>query len=631
MAIHQPESSIPCSPENQQRINPLKNIQLTHFSFSTKLSASFNHYKEELADILIHKKIQSVYQPIVCLKTGQIMGYEALSRGPADSPLAMPTELFAAAIKNNMLFPLEQLCRETAIKSVQGVSPAQSLFLNINPEVVNDPHFKSGTTKQLIHQESICPRQVTFEITERTAITDFTSFRKSLEHYREQGYSIAVDDAGAGYSSLQAIAELRPDYIKLDMSIIKDVDKNPLKQTMLEAMIKMAAAINSKIIAEGIETQQELTTLIKMGVHYGQGYYLSRPAFPVPPLSEAVYNHIIQTNNEHNTRRDISKRNGLGVTIGEIVQDIPTVDQNMLVSQVEKVFTDTKFDAIVILQREKPIGLLMKPKLYYHLGTNYGVSLYYGRPIERVMDKFPLIVNADLPLEAASQIAMSREEFNLYDYIIVVEDDHYVGVVSIMNLLNSITKLQISRAHNANPLTGLPGNLIIESKLKHLVATGEEFAVFYLDLDNFKVFNDKYGFEHGDKVLLYTAQALSHSLATAGSSNDFIGHVGGDDFIIITKPERAETLASFIVNKFDEDIASFYPQNDLDNGYIVAKNRQGELENFPIISLSIAITSTDNRRFANYLEIGERMAEVKRMAKSQAGSCYIFDRRCQNG
>lgn len=625
MFTNQPANDNPLTNSKNSTIQD-QNNSYTQVAVEVQSFGTSNYYREELSDILIHKKVSSVYQPIVCLRTGQIMGYEALSRGPKDHPLAMPTPLFESALKNNMLFPLEQLCRETAIKNVQGIAPTQTLFLNINPEVVNDPHFKSGTTKQLIHQEGIFPKQVTFEITERTAITDFASFRRSLEHYREQGYSIAVDDAGAGYSSLQAIAELRPDYIKLDMSIIKDVDKNPLKQTMLEAMIKMASAINSKIIAEGIETQQELTTLIRMGVHYGQGYFLSRPGFPLPVIQENVFNTIIHTNNEFNTRKDLSKRNGLGVSVGEIVQDIPTVDQNMLVSQVEKIFTDTNADAVVVLQSEKPIGLLMKPKLYYHLGTNYGVSLYYGRPVERVMDKFPLIVNADLPLEAASQIAMSREEYNLYDYIIVVQDDKYSGVVSIMNLLNSITKLQINRAHNANPLTGLPGNLIIENKLKQLVALGEDFAVLYLDLDNFKVFNDKYGFEHGDKVLLYTAQTLSHCLATAGG-NDFIGHVGGDDFIIITKPERAETIASLIVNKFDKAIPSFYPVEDLNNGFIEAKNRQNQLEKFPIIGISIAITSTENRCFSNYLEIGESMAEIKKLAKEKAGSCYVFDRR----
>ncbi|WP_371376581.1 GGDEF domain-containing protein [Sporomusa aerivorans] len=582
--------------------------------------------KAELEIIIKDRSIFPIYQPIVNLQSGRIMGYEALSRGPLGSPLHFPTQLFSTAILNKRLLALEQVCREAALKSIAALGVEQRLFLNMNAEVVKDPEFRGGLTKALLIRHGLNPDQVTFEITERTAITDFASFTRSLNHYRQQGYSIAVDDAGAGYSSLEAIATLRPNYIKLDRSIVCNVDKDPLKQSMLDAMINLAAVIKSKIIAEGIENADELALLISKGVHYGQGYLLARPGFPAPEISQEVL-HLIAEFNLQSIQVKSRLANGLGVTIGEIVEQVPTFSPATAVNTIEDVFTTQQVNGIVVVDGSRPVGLLMKDKLYYQLGTNYGISLYYRRSVERVMDKSPLIVNAELPLEAVSQMAMSREEYHLYDFVIVVQDDKFAGVVSVMSLLNNITNLQIRRAHNSNPLTGLPGNLVIEDKLKELIRIDEPFAVMYLDLDNFKAYNDKYGFEHGDKVLLVTAQILSQSIGKAGSADDFLGHIGGDDFIIITKPENVPGISASIIDLFDREIRGLYHPDDLVKGYIEGKNRKGQPEHFCIVSISIAVVFNQRQTFKNYLEIAEIAADLKKLAKEQAGSCVVYDRR----
>ncbi|MBP2634299.1 MAG: diguanylate cyclase domain protein [Firmicutes bacterium] len=582
--------------------------------------------KKELETIIKDKKISPVYQPIVDLKTGITMGYEALSRGPINSPLHYPAKLFSIAMETGNLLSLEQVCREASLKQMTALGTNQRLFLNMNAEVIKDPNFRGGLTKAFLIENGLNPAQVTFEITERTAISDFESFAKSLTHYRQQGYCIAIDDAGAGYSSLEAIAALRPNYIKLDRSIVYKVDQDPLKQAMLDAMIRLAAVINSQIIAEGIETANELAILISKGVHYGQGYFLARPAFPPPELSQEVLEVVAKFNFQDTPAKSRSSK-GLGVSIGEIVEHIPTVTPVTAVNAVEKIFTTQQANGVVIVDEGLPVGLLMKDKLYYQLGTNYGISLYYRRPVDRVMEKNPLIVDADLPLETVSQMAMSREEQHLYDFIIVTKDDKYFGSVSIMTLLNRITNLQIRRAHNSNPLTGLPGNLVIEERLKGLLDAKEPFAIMYLDLDNFKAYNDKYGFECGDQVLLLTSEIASHSISTAGSADDFLGHIGGDDFIIITKPEHVEDLSNKIINLFDHEVKTQYNPLDLSKGYIEVKNRRGQPEQFPIISISIAAISNQLKKISNYLEIAEIAADLKKYAKQRPGSCVVYDRR----
>lgn len=605
-------------------------FQATNLSFPNltfqQTPSSDTELTEELDLIIKNKRITPVYQPIANLKTGSIMGYEALSRGPSGSPLYYPSKLFSVAITNNRLLALEQVCREAALTHITALGINQRLFLNMNAEVIKDQDFRGGLTKALLLRQGLNPDQVTFEITERTAITDFDSFSKSLNHYREQGYRIAVDDAGAGYSSLEAITTLKPHYIKLDRSIVHNVDKDPLKQAMLDAMSKLSNVIHSKIIAEGIESADELAVLISKGVHYGQGYFLARPSFPLPEIPEEV----LETIAECNFRAKLTKshfRKGLGFCIGDIVEQIPTVEPSAMVSTVEKIFTRERIKGIAVVLEERPVGLLMKDKLYYHLGTNYGISLYYRRPVERVMDKIPLIVSADLPLETVSQMAMSRDEYNLYDLILVVRDNKILGAVSVMSLLNKITNLQLHRAHNSNPLTGLPGNLVIEDRLKELIDAKEPFAVMYLDLDSFKAYNDKYGFERGDKVLLLTAKVLSLSIAKSGSADDFLGHIGGDDFIIITKPDFAQNIASIIIELFDNEIKSQYNPNDLAKGYLEVQNRKGQLECFPIVSISIAVVFNREHMFTNYLEVAEVAADLKKLAKQITGSCVVYDRR----
>ena len=582
---------------------------------------------DELIRIIRDKKIQAVFQPIVNLSDASVMGYEALARGPADSPLHLPAQLFATAAKHKLLLALEHVCRESAIRDTKMLAPGQQLFINITPEVVNDPEFRNGRTKQLVLHHGMIPEQVTFEITERTAISDFGNFTRALHHYHQQGYSIAVDDAGAGYSSLQAIAELYPDFIKLDMSIVRDINNNPFKIAILEALVNLAQAMNSRIIAEGVETADELLTVMKLGVGYAQGYFFAKPAFPANAISSESLTIIQDYRRNEAGRKMKGLGTSLGTVIGDIIEHVPSVGPETSTEQVETRFTASSVRGIVVLQGRKPVGLVMKNRLYFHLGSYYGVSLYHKRPVELVMDSIPLIVNADLPLEAVSKIAMSREESNLYDLIIVVKDGQYVGVVSIMKLLNHITQLQVLCAHNSNPLTGLPGNLVIEEQLRRLLVNEAEFAVLYLDLNNFKAYNDKYGFERGDRVLLMTAEILSRSLAHEGMGEDFLGHIGGDDFIIITSPDRAERIATSIIATFDREILAAFSEEDRGRGYIQVPNRQGKPQKFPVTSISIAGVTNKYREFKNYWEIPEVAAELKKLAKQQSGSRLVFDRR----
>jgi diguanylate cyclase (GGDEF)-like protein len=178
-----------------------------------------------------------------------------------------------------------------------------------------------------------------------------------------------------------------------------------------------------------------------------------------------------------------------------------------------------------------------------------------------------------------------------------------------------------------SPLTRLPGNLAIEMELRRRLEAEEPFAVLYLDLDNFKAFNDVYGFTHGDEAIQMLARITVDVVRRRGTPIDFVGHIGGDDFIVVTDTARADEMAQEVITEFDRDIRSLYSAKDLRAGYIETRDRRGTLNRFPVMTLSIAVVGNDHRQLTKYAQVGEAAAELKRYAKSIAGSVFVKDKR----
>lgn len=192
--------------------------------------------------------------------------------------------------------------------------------------------------------------------------------------------------------------------------------------------------------------------------------------------------------------------------------------------------------------------------------------------------------------------------------------------------VKNLTRL-LAINRRVSPLTGLPGNVQIQAELKKHLMKQEEFSVMYLDLDNFKAYNDEYGFLKGDEVIKYTANVITKCIHNDFNQIGFVGHIGGDDFIAIVPYKDTEALCQQIIARFDKGIKSFYNEADIENGYIEIANRKGIVEKFPLVSISIAVVVADKNRFDNILEIGDVSAQVKHAVKSVLGSSYAIDRR----
>ena len=243
---------------------------------------------------------------------------------------------------------------------------------------------------------------------------------------------------------------------------------------------------------------------------------------------------------------------------------------------------------------------------------------------------------ADIPVIFLTAVSESMDEAQAFsiggaDYI----TKPFVPVVVLARIRNHIklteALMELKRLYNialdANPITGLPGNNSIKQAITKAIEANQEAFVFYADLDNFKAYNDDYGFANGDKVILFTSSLLQAVMKEFAITEGFTGHIGGDDFVLIIEKSKALDFAGRLIERFDQGIKEYYNDEDRANGYIVSINRKGEETNFPFVSISIAGVDLSQRDYSNYLQVSDICVELKHKAKQTAGSCLVIDQR----
>jgi len=231
-----------------------------------------------LQDVLLAREIHTVFQPIVDLQNGGTLGFEALSRGPVDTAQHSPINLFQAAAEADLVFELDRHCRRRAMRTARDLPAPYRLFINVVPASMYDPDFQGTSLIRLLEGLGLSPERIVLEVSEQYAIKNYTLFVEALQNFTQMGFSIAVDDIGAGYSGLEKIAHLNPRYLKFDIQLVRDIHESHVKREMTRALKAFAEKMDSRIIAEGIEVEAEQQTLVDLGIDYGQGYLLSRPA-----------------------------------------------------------------------------------------------------------------------------------------------------------------------------------------------------------------------------------------------------------------------------------------------------------------------------------------------------------------
>ncbi|SEQ42977.1 diguanylate cyclase (GGDEF) domain-containing protein [Ectothiorhodospira magna] len=565
--------------------------------------------------ILARGDLHALFQPVADLQEGRIMGYEGLIRGPSDSPLHAPQKLLAEAVRAGCLFELDLLCRRVILARFAELGLQGRLFLNVNPDVLADRNAVHGMTLQILQEHGIAAEQVVIELTEQQPIHDYGIMREAVHHYRDMGFAIALDDLGAGYSSLRHWSELQPDYVKIDMHFVQNVHNDPVKRHFLHSIREIAHSLGTHLIAEGIETEAEYDAVRSLEIPYGQGYHFARPAASPP----RELNGLVRQQ-----RADVTRLRHRSETVAVLIRTNPTLTpEQSLGSTVARFQVDPALHSLPVIHEDRPVGIIRRQDILALYAQRFTRELHDRSPIRFFMKRDPLVVDQGQPLERLSETITAGEAIH-DEFIITDGEGRYLGVGRLLDLLRRITALQVRYARYANPLTQLPGSVPVNEHVDRLIELDACFVVAYCDLDNFKPFNDFYGYARGDQVICALGEILRGILEVG---EDFLGHIGGDDFILVLAGSDWHRQCRSVLDCFDVAVSGFYDERERRAGGIWSLDRQGQERFFPPLSLSIGVVRVQPGSFRSHLEISQRASEVKCRAKAEAGNSLFVDRR----
>ena len=585
-----------------------------------------NQFSHHLHEIIRQRQLSALFQPIVDINSAAIHGHEGLIRGPRDSTLHSPLNLFKAARKHKVSVEVEHLSRQIVLESFARSGSNDKLFLNVSPECLMQPNSGKGSTLAYIHELGLNPHNVIIELTESSPTYDYYLLRQAAEHYRSMGFEIAIDDLGEGFSSLRLWSELHPDYVKIDQHFIRGINLDPVKFEFVRSIQQIAQNSGTKIIAEGIETEAELVIIKDLKISYAQGYFLGRPA-AAPVLEPASELKAILAKNF------VSVFPGTGLSmrkrgnVAKLLKYVPPVAPETSNDEVFAIFEgNPKLYSLPVVRHGSPVGLISRYTMIDRFAKPYRRELYGKRPCDVFMDNQPLVVEKTMSLHELSELITHMEPHHLSNGFIVTDGGIYLGLGSGHDLLREITEMQINAARYANPLTMLPGNVPINEHLDRLLESRITFWACYCDLDNFKPFNDAYGFRRGDELIQFAGKLLNDA---AESDWDFIGHIGGDDFILVFQNEDWEERCQKALDMLQQAMSKFYDVEDQMRGGIESEDRSGHKIFYPFVSMSIGVVKVEPGLFTNHHEVAAAIGSAKKRAKSFSGNSLFLERRAQ--
>ncbi|WP_229213195.1 MULTISPECIES: GGDEF domain-containing protein [unclassified Duganella] len=581
--------------------------------------------RAHLFDILVRRQLSALFQPIIHMQSGEIIAYEGLIRGPSDSPLHAPMNLFKVARANGLTVEVEHLCRRVVLERFAELGLPGKLFLNVSPECLLQRDARHGETLEYIHQIGINPDRVIIELTENQPTYDYELMRDAVLHYRNMGFQIAIDDLGEGFSSLRLWSELRPEYVKIDMHFIQGINHDPVKLQFVRSIQEIADKSDTLVIAEGIETQAELLVLRDVGVAFGQGYHLGRPhAQPARTAPAEVVKALARNGVAVYPQRGAEKH---GASISKLLHRVEAVPSSLSNNEVYEIFArQPKLLIIPVVDDGLPLGLISRFDMIDHFARPYQRELYGKKSCKQFMDSQALVADKDTSLQDLSFRMAQADAHQLFNGFIITDQGRYLGMGTGHDLMREITQMQITAARYANPLTQLPGNVPINEHIDRLLESGARFWVCYFDLDHFKPFNDVYGYRRGDDVIQLTGKLLAER---TDADRDFVGHIGGDDFMVLFQSEDWEARCNVILQEFGRHVQDFYSIEDRERGGYLSEDRQGKKVFYSLMSLSIGAIRVDPHKYHTHHQIATAAAESKKQAKKIHGNSLFMDRRQQ--
>ena len=555
------------------------------------------------------------FQPILNINTGEIFAVEALLRNHLDAGFRSIFDVFDTTYKENVLYAFDLALREKTFKKFTQINnyDTMKLFYNLDNRLFEMPDFSSGNTNMLLQKYNIRRENICFEISERHEIENMTSMEKILQHYKDEAFYIAIDDFGVGYSGYKLLFDSAPDIIKLDRYFLQNIDKDIKRKLMVKSITHLAIQLGIDVLAEGVETKEEYLSCKEIGCTLVQGYFVQHPTKNTQEI-QAKYEHICDLLRSCRRKDNISKTK-------KYVQQISPIQKSSSMHEVVEYFKrNSNVPYVPIINKDaKPIGILAEAQIKEYLYSPYGISLLLND--EKEKSKLKHLITDCPSIDINSNISMIIELFsNNSDGhgILITKNSKYYGFLTSKDIIQLINEENLIVARDQNPLTKMPGNRLVESYITQSVQNTKPTLLCYYDLDNFKAFNDVYGFRNGDRIIQLFADIISKKLP----NSFFKGHIGGDDFFVATTIDEAQEnyckQLTEIITTFEDHAREFYSQEDKENGYIVAKDRAGNQKKFPFLTVSASVLFTHVKKPSHCTEsINTVLSLQKKIAKSE--------------
>jgi EAL domain-containing protein (putative c-di-GMP-specific phosphodiesterase class I)/GGDEF domain-containing protein len=573
-------------------------------------------------EVLSQQQLNCVFQPIVALGNGEINIQEVLIRGPVGTPLHLPDKLFARASKDGLRYQLEYAAIDCALTAISQRQLPGVFFINISGMALTKlaNNYGCQAIVNWIDNYAIERGNMVFEITEHERVTDVELLKEIGECLNRNGLALALDDFGDGHSSLRLWAELQPKYIKIDRFFSDRIGEFPYKAQTYRALEHITEILGGTLIAEGIETADQLQILRDMGINMGQGYFLGSPASEPQTALPLAARHII----DQKKPTTLVARKAFGarqLTAGRLLIEAPTVTPDTKNDTVFTLFQAySELHALAVIVNGKPVGLINRKSFMERYSRIFQKELLGTKPCTRVMNNAPKLLDVDADIEDMISLLTSTDQRFLSEGMILTSQGEYAGLATGEQMVKTVTEHRIEAARHANPLTSLPGNIPISLHIELLLQRGYVFHAAYCDLNHFKPFNDRYGYWRGDEMI----RLLSKTLLTVTNNDlDFVGHVGGDDFVVIFQSEDWLQKCRLAVERFNLDACALFEPEDRNAGYIEAEDRKGHKTVFPLTTLAIGVVKVEPGEYPGPEDVANAAAQAKHYAKQRTAGLFI--------
>ena len=576
----------------------------------------------EIDSVISARNLHGVFQPIVDVANCAVFGHEGLIRGPVNSQMHFPAALFRAASGAGSADALEFIAAKVILGSYGSDRSGRLLFVNFSARAITQmgTHIGRERVANTLLRCDMPARSLVIEITEHERVADHQGLMDAIRFLRGMGVSIALDDFGDGSSSLRLWAELQPEYVKIDRYFCSGIHSDGKKVQTVKAMLRLAEEFGSRVVAEGIEDTADLRVVRDLGISFVQGYVTGRPA-KIPCTSIPASALSVLRTRDIAVFPELRRAFHYSPKADKLLIAAPAVTAAVTNQEILQLFKENpQLHAVAVLHDDQPVGLVNRRRFTEKYMLPYYPELFGRKSCLEFMDSDPVIIEVSQPLEDLVQVLTSEDQRYLNDGYVLVDGGRYVGLGTAEQLVRSVTELRIESARHANPLTFLPGNIPISEHIRRLIVGNNGFAAGYCDLNNFKPFNDQFGYWHGDKMIRLLAGVI---VAECDPERDFAGHVGGDDFVVLFQSPDWEDRCARIIARFNGAVLTLFDPETRSRGYIESEDRQGNPCHFALTSLAIGALHVTPNTLRSAEDVAAAAAAAKHHAKRLPAGLYI--------